>query len=111
MKKLMILFVVLFLGSIALAQPKDHQSKLEQLSTQLNLTETQKTQLKPIFMEMQQKRKEMQDAAGTKPTKEQMQAAMKPYQAKIEAILTAEQMAKFKELRKQEHQERGQQRP
>lgn len=93
-----------------MAQPKDGQAKLEELATQLNLTEAQKTQLKPILMEMHQKRKAMHDAAE-KPSKEQMHATMKPYQEKIEAILTPEQVTKFRELKKQHQAEKPHGRP
>ena len=64
-------------------QPKRLEKKLERLSKELNLTSSQKTQLKSLFEDQRAK----------------MKALREETRSKMVALLTAEQKAKLEKLR------------
>ena len=86
--------------------------RMQKMAEQLNLTEEQKTQLKPIFEESRTQSKSIRQNAQLTPEqkREQMMAIRKDTMQKVNAILTVEQREKMKELRKQGRGERGQRR-
>ena len=87
--------------------------KLEKLTSELNLTDAQVQQITPILKEraiekdeMSKKRKALKES-GVEPTEEQKAAfkekrkeRSKYYRGEMEKILTADQIAKLKELKK-----------
>jgi Spy/CpxP family protein refolding chaperone len=102
MKSLKFLIPVLALGFLASATLSNAQEKkgrggmspearLEQLDKELTLTADQKTKITAI---LEKARDEMQ-AVPKEERKEKMPDMMKAQNAKIRAVLTAEQQAKF----------------
>jgi Spy/CpxP family protein refolding chaperone len=84
------------------------------LTTLLDLTDTQKAQVKTILdAEHAKMRAQFQaaQASGTKPSFEQMQAARQQMRAEtvqqLTPVLTASQLKKFKVLMDEEHGGRG----
>lgn len=77
------------------------QSKLQQLSSELNLTDDQKTQLKPILQDEVGKLKAVRDDSSLSP--DQKQAKMKTIhdgaKTQIDAILTPEQQKKLQAMK------------
>ena len=77
---------------------------LQMLSEKLNLTDDQKAKLKPIFEDQMQQMKAVRDDSSL--SQEQKRAKMKSihesFQDKINAVLTPEQQAKFKQLRQEQ---------
>ncbi len=67
---------------------------IEQMTKELNLSAEQKTQMQRVFDEMRPTQK-----GETRPSKEEMEAKRKASEAKIKAILTDEQYAKFEKMR------------
>ena len=97
--------------------PPDSQAsehRLERLATLLDLTETQKTQVKAILDAEHAKMKtqwQAAQAAGTKPSFEAMRAAHQQIQAEtlqqLTPVLTSTQLKKFQVLMEQEHARGG----
>jgi Spy/CpxP family protein refolding chaperone len=90
----------------------EHQ--LERLTTLLDLTDTQKAQVKTILdAEHAKMRAQFQaaQASGTKPSPEQMQAARQQMRAEavqqLTPVLTASQLKKFEVLMEDEHRGHG----
>ena len=125
MKKIVLVLMIALMGTIVTnAQPQRHHGNPEQMINQrverlekaLNLTEAQKAEITKIFaaeMEtMAKERPEMPgqgerpDEAMMKARHEKMKAQREATDAKIEALLTPEQVAKYAEL-KQHEGERG----
>jgi Spy/CpxP family protein refolding chaperone len=80
------------------------QAKLQKMSSELNLTDTQKQQLKPIMQTEAQQLKVVKD--DTSLTPEQRQAKAKEihqnYKSQISNILTPDQQKKLEAMRKGE---------
>lgn len=77
------------------------QAKLDQISSELNLTDAQKQQLKPILQSEAQQLKAVKDDTSLAP--EQRQAKAKDihqnYRSQISSILTPEQQKKLATMR------------
>jgi Spy/CpxP family protein refolding chaperone len=90
------------------------EQRMERLTTLLDLTDTQKTQVKAILdAEHAKMRAQMQaaQASGTKPSFEQMRAAHQQIQAEtvqqLTPVLTSAQLKKFQAWMEEEHGGRG----
>ncbi len=118
MKARLLALVLLCWAGAALAQsppdrpagPPNAAHQLDRLATLLDLTDTQKAQVKTILDAQHAKMKaqfEASRASGTRPSFEQMQAAHQ--QAKTETVqqltpvLTPTQLKKFEVLMEEEH--------
>jgi Spy/CpxP family protein refolding chaperone len=79
------------------------QQKLQQISSQLNLTDDQKTQLKPILQSEYQQLKGVKDDTSLSP--EQKQAKTKEihqtYKSQISNVLTPEQQKKWAAMKEE----------
>lgn len=91
----------------AASSPEAH---LQMLTEKLNLTDEQRTKLKPILQDQAQQMKAVHDDASLSP--EQKHAKMKTihesFHEQINAVLTPEQQVKFKEMKqaaKEKHKE------
>jgi Spy/CpxP family protein refolding chaperone len=89
--------------------PRGGEHRMERLATLLDLTDTQKTQVKAILdAEHAKMRSQMQaaQASGTKPSFEQMRAAHQQLQAEtlqqLTPVLTSVQLKKFQVLMEEE---------
>jgi Spy/CpxP family protein refolding chaperone len=96
------------------ADARGGEHRMERLATLLELTDTQKTQVKAILdAEHAKMRAQMQAAqgSGTKPSFEQMRAAHQQIQAEtvqqLTPVLTSAQLKKFQVLMEEEHGGRG----
>jgi Spy/CpxP family protein refolding chaperone len=125
MKSSLLALVLLYGAGVALAQaPPDHPPgppnaahQLDRLTTLLDLTDTQKAQVKVILdAEHAKMRAQFQAAraSGTKPTFEEMRAARQQARAErvqqLTPVLTASQLKKFQVLMDEErgpHHGRG----
>ena len=122
MKSSLVALVLLCGAGVALAQtPPDHPPgppnaahQLDRLTTLLDLTDTQKAQVKTILdAEHAKMRAQFQaaQASGTKPTFEEMRAARQQARAatvqQLTPVLTASQLKKFQVLMEEEHGPRG----
>jgi Spy/CpxP family protein refolding chaperone len=118
MKARVLALVLLCCTGAALAQspperspgPPNPAHQLDRLTTLLDLTDTQKAQVKTILDAQHAKMRaqfEASRASGTKPSSEQMQAARQ--QSKIETVqqltpvLSPTQLKKFEVLMEEEH--------
>jgi len=89
-------------------QRPDHrppQHDLEQLQTELNLTDEQVTQLKALEEEHRATMQQFREG-GERPDPSTMKAQREAHRKSMEGILTPEQMDKFKELQKEKRSER-----
>jgi protein CpxP len=79
---------------------------LQMLSEKLNLTDDQKAKLKPILQDQMQQMKAVREDSSL--SEEQRRAKMKPihesFHDQINAVLTPEQQAKFKQMRQEQMQ-------
>jgi Spy/CpxP family protein refolding chaperone len=79
---------------------------LQMLSEKLNLTDEQKAKLKPILQDQMQQMKAVREDSSL--SEEQKRAKMKPIHEslhdQINAVLTPEQQAKFKQMRQEQMQ-------
>jgi Spy/CpxP family protein refolding chaperone len=121
MKNIVTILVLVFAFTFtAQAQKKGKGKKasvekmLKRMTGELNLTEAQQSDIKPILVkqfaerkEMAKKRKAMKES-GTKPTKEERKQQRNlrmekeaVFNTKMARILNAEQLAKFNEIAKQ----------
>ena len=122
MKSSLLALVLLCGAGVASAQaPPDHPSgppnpahQLDRLTTLLDLTDTQKAQVKTILdAEHAKMRAQFQaaQASGTKPTFEEMRAARQQARAatvqQLTPVLTASQLKKFQVLREEEQGPHG----
>jgi Spy/CpxP family protein refolding chaperone len=117
------LALVLLCGvSVAFAQtpsephsgPPDGAHQLDRLTTLLDLTDTQKAQVKTILDAEHAKMRaqfEAAKASGTKPSFDEMRAAHQQSRAEtiqqLTPVLTASQLKKFQVLMEEEHGPRG----
>ena len=85
------------------------EMRVDRLDKALGLTPEQKTAITAIFTrqaeEMKAKREQMSQN-GERPSREQVRAKAQQLDAEVEAVLTAEQKAKYATL-KQQHEQRG----
>jgi Spy/CpxP family protein refolding chaperone len=122
MKSGFLALVLLCGASVAFAQtPSEQRSgppnaahQLDRLTTLLDLTDTQKAQVKTILDAEHAKRIAQYQAAkasGTKPSFDEMRAARQQSLAEtirqLTPVLTASQLKKFQVLREEEHGPRG----
>jgi Spy/CpxP family protein refolding chaperone len=89
----------------------DRGQNIERMMEQLNLTQEQKDQLKPLFEQFRKDVKSIRDNASLEPAARQakFQELRKAHQEKVDAILTAEQKDKLNKLREEvraRHEER-----
>ena len=84
---------------------------IEQLAKDLNLDETQKTEVKRILEEQHAKRdaeRQKLMASGTRPTREQMQASMQANDAalleQLKGVLRSDQLAKWQQMQEERRQ-------
>jgi len=99
------------LTPVVMAQKQESgENRLQQMSQQLNLTEDQKTKLKPILQEEAQKLRELKNDTSSS-RQEKMQKAKQihsEYKPQIDAILTPEQQQRWHQM-KQEAKSRAKQ--
>ena len=122
MKSSLLALVLLWGAGVAFAQaPPDHPPgppnaahQLDRLTTLLDLTDTQKAQVKTILdAEHAKMRAQFQaaQASGTKPTFEEMRAARQQARAdtvqQLTPVLTASQLKKFQVLMEEERGPHG----
>jgi len=86
------------------------RDRLQQIAQELNLTEEQKAQLKPIFKKEGEKLKAMRE--DTSLTREQRQEKVKAireeFKKEVKPVLTAEQWEKWEKMRRERPQQRQQ---
>ncbi|MGA2217994.1 MAG: hypothetical protein ABSG51_07900 [Terracidiphilus sp.] len=80
--------------------------ELARLTDALSLTPDQQSQVKALLQQRHEKMQALR-ADGTRPTREQMMGVRKETDAKISALLTDEQKAKFAAVRQQMEHDRG----
>lgn len=87
------------MGSTA-ASPDAH---FQMLSEKLNLTDEQKTKLKPMFEQQGQQLKAVKDdtALSQEQKKTKMKSIHESFSDQINAVLTPEQQTKFKEMKQE----------
>jgi len=74
----------------------------DQLSQKLNLSDEQKTQLKPIFAERRQKLEALRSSTDSKDDKhKEARQIMKDSDAKVKGVLTSDQYTQYKQLKQQ----------
>ncbi len=94
------LTISLLAAGLMFAQQGDRRgAQPGRLARQLNLTDAQKEQLKPIMKEQAEKMRALRDQNQSQ--REEMKKLRDETDAKVRAILTPEQAAKFDELKKQ----------
>ena len=73
------------------------QAKLQSLSSELNLTDDQKAQLKPILQDEVQQLKSVKDDASLSPDQKKAKVAeiRQSHKSQVSSILTPEQQKKF----------------
>jgi Spy/CpxP family protein refolding chaperone len=122
MKSSLLALALLCGGAVAFAQtppdqppgPPNAAHQLDRLTTLLDLTDTQKAQVKAILdAEHAKMRAQFQSAkaSGTKPSFDEMRAARQQSRAdtvkQLTPVLTASQLKKFQVLMDEEHGPRG----
>lgn len=87
------------MGSAA-TSPDAH---FQMLSEKLNLTDEQKTKLKPMFEQQGQQMKAVKDDTSLSPEqkKTKMKSIHESFSDQINAVLTPEQQTKFKEMKQE----------
>ena len=80
-------------------QPARRGGQRGRLAQELNLTDAQKEQLKPIMKEQAEKMRALRSQNQSQ--REEMKKLMEESDGKVRAILTPEQASKFDELKKQ----------
>jgi Spy/CpxP family protein refolding chaperone len=85
-----------------------HGERLEHLSEALGLTDAQKEQIKPILKSEFEQMKALKDDTTTdkEQKKEKFRSIRKASDEQIKAILTPEQVEKWKEMRKEHREEK-----
>ena len=127
MKKIVLALIVTLMGTIVMnAQPPRRpdmnpeqmvEMRVERLDKELSLTAEQKTEIAKIYSEefksmgkekpAKRERGEKPDEATMKARREQMKAERDAVNAKIEALLTPEQAAKFAQMKQHEGKRHG----
>lgn len=131
MKKIVLVLTIALMGIVVNAQPPRHhghhgspeqmiERRVERLEKALGLTEVQKAEITKIYttemeaMSKNRPERTAQDGKREKPDKEamkarheKMEAKQAAMDAKIEALLTPEQAAKFAKMKKQEQAKRA----
>jgi Spy/CpxP family protein refolding chaperone len=81
-------------------------AKLQQISQQLNLTDDQKTKLKPILTEEAQQIQGVKDDTSMSPTdkKAKMHEIKASHRTQINEVLTPDQQKKWAEMRQSAHE-------
>ena len=104
--------VVLAAAQTALAQPPaggpPGGNPVDRLVQELSLTPAQKDKVTAIFDDLR-KQRQAAGSSGTPPTPDQRRAAQQALQEKLAAVLTPEQMTKYKEIQAQRAQRAPQQ--
>jgi protein CpxP len=89
------------------------RDRIEQVAKELNLTEAQRAQLRPVFRKEAEKLKALRD--DTSLTREQKREKMKSiredFQKEVKPVLTAEQWEKWQKMRQERPQQRRQSPP
>lgn len=84
---------------------------LDRLAKKLNLSDSQKEQLKPIFAERRQKMQELRASSASKDEKRaQFKQVMTDSDAKVKGVLTADQFTQYQQLREQMREHRKERR-
>ena len=114
MKKLMFIvlsFVFAVVGMNA-QKPNDGakgaekmKNRLEQLKTELKLTDDQSKKIEDLFISQGKIMKELRESGDV--NREKMKDLMKEREAKMKEILTPEQQAKFMEMNKNNRKDRA----
>ena len=127
MKKIVLALIVTLMGTIVMnAQPPRRpdmnpeqmvEMRVERLDKELSLTAEQKAEIAKIYSEefksmgkekpAKRERGEKPDEATMKARQEQMKAERDAVNAKIEALLTPEQAAKFAQMKQHEGKRHG----
>ena len=91
-------------GATAQRQAESPEQHLQMLSEKLNLTDEQKTTLKPILEDqaLQMKAIHADTSLSEEQKRDKMKAIHETFHDKINAVLTPEQQVKFKQM-KHEH--------
>lgn len=118
MKKVLIFALSLcFVATAIQAQaPKDGEkgkekmkARFEQMKTDLKLTDEQAAKIKDLFTAQGEQMKAIRESGEV--NREKMKDLMKEREAKMKEILTPEQFAKLKEMRKNDRKDRPEGRP
>lgn len=87
------------------------ERRFDKMAQKLNLSESQKEQLKPIFAERRQKMQELRASNATKDEKrDQFKQVMADSDAKVKGVLTADQFTQYQQLREQMREHRKERR-
>lgn len=92
-------------------QPNAHRDRLKAVADELNLTEEQKTQLKPVFKEESEKIRALRQDTSLSPVDrrakvKEIRASIAP---KVKKILTTEQFEKWSKIREENQKRRARQ--
>jgi len=111
MKKLASILVAILISTVAFGQDREQRSPEERaknytdrLTEQLDLTAEQQKKFYEMSLEENKASREMR--AERNNNREAMQKRMKERQQKLEAILTPEQLSKYKALRREQMNKR-----
>lgn len=113
MKKLVIFALALVFAATSMRaqEPKDGdkgkdrmKARLEQMKTDLKLTDEQAAKIKDLFKAQGEQMKAIRESGEV--NREKMKDLMKEREAKMKEILTPEQLAKLKDMRKNDHKDR-----
>jgi periplasmic protein CpxP/Spy len=87
----------------------DADSRMDRMSRELNLTDDQKTKLKPIFQsEWQEMKPVREDSSLSQDQKhEKMKSIHEKYRAQVEGVLTPDQQEKWKNMQSNRMQHGG----
>src|SRR5262245_28566030 len=109
-----------FVAGFALADPPQgsaqgqHQSQIDRLTTELNLSPDQKDKVQKVLDDQHAKMQSMRSQAqssGQRPSRDEMhkqrEAMNQELQDQLKPILSDEQMQKFKQLQEQHQQHMG----
>ena len=81
------------------------KNRLEQLKTELKLTDDQAKKIEDLFVAQGKAMKELRESGNV--DRDKMKELMKERETKMNEILTPEQQAKFAELNKKDKMDRG----
>lgn len=105
LKKIVLTLVVLFIGISLNAQKgqkqADPEKRLAKIAQELDLSDDQIESLKPIFEKYHNQMETLKNAEGDREDKKADRKKLKDAQKEeVSKILTAEQLTKFKEMKK-----------
>jgi Spy/CpxP family protein refolding chaperone len=83
------------------------EQRLEQMTTDLGLTDAQKPKVKAVLEESSKKMQEVMGSGDRTQAREKMQPIMEEQNKKLKEILTAEQLAKYQEQQKSRFSRQG----